>query len=701
MPFPTAPRTPNTPLSGAILVSTVGDTSRVTRATNLTANTGGRARQNWRNSISSAVGSLRRSNTTSNPARLAPISAPIRRLSIGTSNESPTDPALIPSRPTPATELPASPVANGPVTQPDGPRSFLDLDSEDSSEDDRPYSQPVISRANSVRVQRPKLVQNRSGDHTSQAASEVTIQVFNGDLLPIPRTVPINNTSRSIITHEEESEESTQQPKTPATETTNESTRGMGPEHAYKKLTANAPPPQLRSRFSATTVNSPLPLGVEICDSTSGLGPEAATRALTGAEDDYSTTALASTPKSQRASSTTCFAPTTADRSEKSSPAYGGIAMHSEPSVAENSIFGAPVRGESNFAKITIERPNTPVTQSTLPSPFGGFGAMRLHQAMGRPLSPLSVDPVDPDATRLHRAISAPPLPNQHPHRRVTIRPSDLVIADSRSNHKIFRDQVVTTPYPTRSGSVANLEEALADKKDLATVYEKSDRFPSPSRAEVLVLQLVAAQHEGLKKNVVISIVDKGTFDDEQLFQAIKKAYSNDVLGPICRVFSARQVSHMTFSNDSTFDGEDFVKHLKDPRKGHKRKGWLLWLRQYQPIAESSPNRDSYASYYSPSSIPRMPFQRNLPQPPKVVLHFEFSILAIAMAVLACLLLSCLATVLWVLVGVNGFEAGLGERKWRQNAQGRVLTGLVLGLMVLSLSSLGSALWIGMSYILF
>lgn len=560
-------------------------------------------------------------------------------------------------------ELPASSL--GPITGPDESRSFLDIDSDDSSDQYKPY-RPIVSRANSVRVQRPTLVQNHSGDHISQATSGVTIDVYNGDVFqPTAKAVP-----RPMNTHAEE--ELPPEPKTPATETTNESTRGMGPQHAYNALTANIPSPQFISRFSVTTVDSndsPLPPGidsslptgkseVETIDYTAGLGPEVALRALIG-KIDASTTALASTPKSEDTSN--------------------------------------PESVNSDIKETIIETPDTTV-KSTLPSPFGGFGAVDNSSRF----TPLSLNPVDTDAARLHRTIFAPRT--QYSNRKVTIRPSDLVIADSHSDRRLFRESVVSTPYPARKASVANPEEALAAKK-LPTLLEEKTHFPSQDRVEVLVLQLAAARHTGMKRTIAIEITDKGSYDDAQLFKAIHKAYWQDVLGPARRVFSARQLSHATFSNDVSFDAADFIKHLRDPKIGHKRKGWILWLQQHQPHVADSPQdrkRESYASHYSPSSMPRMPFQRSLPQLAKVVLHFEFSILAIALAVLVSVLLSCLATMLWVLLGVPGFDTGsdLSGRDRRQDAEGRVLTGLVLGILVLSLSSLGSAVWIGGSYLL-
>lgn len=597
---------------------------------------------------------------------------------------------MIPSENLRAVELLASPVADGPVTKPDEPRSFLDVDSDDSSEDERQYSQSVVSRASSVRMQRPKLVENYSGDQSSHIGSLATIQVYNGDLL-MPRVAPKPN-ARPMSTHEEDVEHSQPEPKTPATEITNESTRGMGPEHAYKELTANAPSPQFISHFSATTVDSPLPIGVdtpfqtplskaEDVDTTTGLGPKAALRALTGENDNASTTALAPTPKSQDAVSTQA-------RDE------AGLVLFS-----------------SAIKESAVEVPRTFTVQRTLPSRLDAFGSSFNSAVVGTAdrLSPLSLNPVDTNAARVHRTISAPPLPHQNPNRKVTIRPSDLVIAGSWGDHQLFRDEVVSTPYPTRKGSITNPEDAFAKKRGVVTLSEGKDRFPSPDRAEVLVLQLAIAQHAGSKKTVVIEITDKGTFNDHHLFKNIRKAYSTDLLGPLRRVFSARQLSHATFSNDLSFNSEDFIRHLKQSKNGRKRKASLIWLRQHQPVVSDSlqdHDHDSRASYYSPSSIPRMPFQSSPLQPPKVVLHFEFSILAIGLAVLACLVLSCLATMLWVLFGVPDFDVGsVGsiispERNWRLDAEGRVLVGLVLGIFVLFLTSLGSAMWIGGSYVL-
>ncbi|ETN41156.1 uncharacterized protein HMPREF1541_03091 [Cyphellophora europaea CBS 101466] len=79
------------------------------------------------------------------------------------------------------------------------------------------------------------------------------------------------------------------------------------------------------------------------------------------------------------------------------------------------------------------------------------------------PLSPLSAlysNPVSPNtainSSRLSRTLSAPTPPSRNPNRRVTIRPSDLIITHSEHDHRLFRDSIITTPYPERGNGGAD-----------------------------------------------------------------------------------------------------------------------------------------------------------------------------------------------------------------------------------------------------
>lgn len=138
----------------------------------------------------------------------------------------------------------------------------------------------------------------------------------------------------------------------------------------------------------------------------------------------------------------------------------------------------------------------------------------------------------------------------------------------------------------------------------------RSDRFPSPVAPEVLFLDLRLARHPSARVTVEVEINNKATFDDEQLFTIIQKTYSTNLLGVVRGLLSARQLSHASLtsvagnddinihrrSNQTTatwyghgqhlatgpLDGVDFARHLLNPSLGHRRKIWLLWLRNQQ-----------------------------------------------------------------------------------------------------------------------
>ena len=619
----------------------------LTGASDYTTNTGGRARQSWRNSI----GNLLRT-----PSFLSRDQA--SKKSGGSRRPSPVTTAMTPEIPNesavpfiPAIELPASP-----VTGPDEPKSFLDSDSDSDNA-------PVLSRASSVRVQRPQLVQSKS------LASAQSLRVY-GTVGRRTSPVPSIRKAQQIL-------------GVPATELE------LGPERQRDNPSELRPGPSISKAEQVLGLSlrtySELKPATEKFDTLEPVpgSPEAALAILNANATD--------------AASTTGIAPHT--------PGYTSPSPDS--SAAPASI---------------IEVPNTPARREaleTLPSPYGGFGtvpmpASHASQNVRMDVSGLSSNPItSADVAALHRALSAPPLPyrrSQHPHRKVTIRPLDL---EAAGDYRL-RQSVVSTPYPTRDGSVTIPEisplSGIANRitDALPTTEEEKDRFPSPQRAENLFLELTVENHPGLKTTMKIEVSDRGSFDDESLFCAIRANYRRLLLRPLRSYFTARTLSHVSAS-EPLFDAVSFAAHLRTPKMGHKRKSWLLWLREQQPVsrADSAVEREkAHISFYSPaSSLPRMPFSPR--RQPKVTFHYTFSLAKIATAVLSTLVLSCVSAVLWVLFGYPGLMAGHGARKagstefetWQGDAQGRVLTGLVLGVLVALLGIFGSVGWIAGSWV--
>lgn len=296
----------------------------------------------------------------------------------------------------------------------------------------------------------------------------------------------------------------------------------------------------------------------------------------------------------------------------------------------------------------------------TLYSPVDGYGTLQLSPPNFRdfaisPLDALRSNPVSRlDMNGLQRAISAPPLPYRG-NRKVTIRPADIEVIHTAKQKRLFRDSVVSTPYPIRHNSIAvadHLQRQDSAGKTVnaakSTAEKDLGRSLSVSQAanpEVLHLELSLAKHPLATKVITIPICDRSTFDDRALFFILRATYHGTLLGFALHFLSARILSNATFilptptstrakfvGETTSFDPVDFLTHLTHPKSGHKRKPWLQWLRRQQP-RHSTANHDNSTSYahrpglitgtsdpyFSAEGVPRTPAfvdPRTPPPPP-------------------------------------------------------------------------------------
>jgi hypothetical protein len=629
----------------------------LTGGTQYTANTGGRARQSWRNGIN---GFWRTPSFLSTEnSRLA---AHRSNSTAGDGTEkavSPTSDA--PLSGTPAIELPASPVAG-----PGEPRSFFESDSESDWE-------PVLSRASSVRAQRPQLVEHNPN------VSGYSLRVYDTSLGSSPNPGPSSSKTHQVVS----SPLNTLHDLTPHTQRANPNDTRPGPSISKAEQLLGTPLKNLTDLTPAVEQEDPV-------DNPGG--PAKALEALTAnALNRASTTALAPTPPSLSELSYTSASivetTNTPSRIEAQSThllSMGGF--HARYMPHHHLFESENVGGQHTGFLIHEEAPATDGLRST----------------------PIQC----PDISRLHRAISAPPLPLRHPRRRATIRPLDL---ESTGEYRL-RQSVVSTPYPTRAGSLGvdaiSPLSAIAYTKvrqALPPTSEARDRFPSPPRTEVLHLELAVARHPSITTLVKIIVEDRSTYDDETLFKVLQRSYTHTLLGPSQYLMTARALSGVTFT-DPLFNATSFLQHLLSPKLGHRRKTWLVWLREHQvkpaPGSGSGSGSEKSVSFYSPASTSRMPSFKMYKTHPRLTFHFEFSLPRIALAIIGNILMSCLAAILWVLFGVPGVgperhpKLAIPVQKWQLDAQGRVLTGLVLGVFVAFLGTLGGAGWVAGSWLL-
>ncbi|OQV05288.1 hypothetical protein CLAIMM_10055, partial [Cladophialophora immunda] len=146
-----------------------------------------------------------------------------------------------------------------------------------------------------------------------------------------------------------------------------------------------------------------------------------------------------------------------------------------------------------------LEWPDTPSrieALDTLPTPFGGFGSVRVPRTSDATystsgstnttyVSPPSIiadglrsNPPTENDKKLSRAISAPA---RHPARRVMIRPAHLIINKGAHDHKLYRENIVSTPYPARHSSIGEIDEIVPP-----TTQEAGNKTPKLRRSRPL-----------------------------------------------------------------------------------------------------------------------------------------------------------------------------------------------------------------------
>ena len=310
---------------------------------------------------------------------------------------------------------------------------------------------------------------------------------------------------------------------------------------------------------------------------------------------------------------------------------------------------------ESNGVKPLPSPPSTSYGQATIISTLGGditaspastvFSNMHTDSSstsnstppstppitITTPLSPLSAlrsNPITPStelaSVRLSRALSAPTPPNRNPNRRVTIRPSDLVISHTDNDHRLFRKSIITTPYPGSGGEIQSKKNRLSDipdavsrgnsvdvsdvdrKAQIQVFYPQTmvavsphevgdrDRFPSLTSSESLFITLGLSSQPNSdsvleitiprtilrpdlhspcsskpRRNRLSQLANTGAviedFDDCKLFTLIRDHYQSKLIGSRARqwfLVPLRRLSSVDCVNDSFLDD---VPHLSDP----------------------------------------------------------------------------------------------------------------------------------------
>ncbi|KAL9021146.1 MAG: hypothetical protein Q9185_001685 [Variospora sp. 1 TL-2023] len=276
------------------------------------------------------------------------------------------------------------------------------------------------------------------------------------------------------------------------------------------------------------------------------------------------------------------------------------------------------------------------------------------------------------------------------------------------------KDSVVLTSYPPGySGSNVAPEKRVAndDAGIMLVLYSGNSNIPTmrkltlPQATEVPMLD-EDDKRPPFRATIVVD------FDDEKLFKLIHKQYTG-MRGIAKGLISARAVQGINLLSyhrlsqlavkehrparrktfrvyDDIFTEERMMDLWHAPGKGRKKFEWVEWVRRLPRYSEGLDSEEENIA---------------------LELVEGWGVGRVAFAVLVIVLLSMLATLLWVLVGINGSmmlqnEAMVGlPMELRLKSTGfrgagmRVGTGLALGLLVLLLGWTGVGAWILLSWL--
>ncbi|KAL8851961.1 MAG: hypothetical protein Q9221_003172 [Calogaya cf. arnoldii] len=309
-----------------------------------------------------------------------------------------------------------------------------------------------------------------------------------------------------------------------------------------------------------------------------------------------------------------------------------------------------------------------------------------------------------------------------NPVKRAATAPSGKRVTlplEVEKEHKVRKDSIVSTPYPLGyKGRKSGDKEELADNTKstnsgqiLLVLHSQSSTTPTirklvvPGRSEMDVVD-----EDAKKPQFRAKIVDD--FDDEKLFQLIKKQYIG-MRGFVKQFASARgvygisllgyhQLSQLAAKEDrptrrknfrvydNIFTEQRMLELWRRPRSGRRKHEWVEWVRRLPRYSEGLHTDEENVA---------------------LELVEGWNVRQIACALALVVVLSLLGTLLWTFLGVNGgvrlqndamvgfpVELKMMSAGFRQ-AGSRVQTGVGLGILVLLLGWTMVGAWILLSWL--
>ena len=328
----------------------------------------------------------------------------------------------------------------------------------------------------------------------------------------------------------------------------------------------------------------------------------------------------------------------------------------------------------------------------------------------------------DPRSPR-HHQYSTPPSNGK----KVQVVPPPI---DTSAKRQSLPDDLIRTPYPYTPENVF--------RKDLGRSPPSATASTPISPAESILIFRIRHSNPNSKLRVTsltipasneISAVRSGgqvekelralEFDDAALFRDMKKCYAE--LSGFMRFISARSLTRIAVSGSAskaadarygwlcqprsprtlvyqglsdTFSEEKILQHYRNPTLGRSRFAFVHWAHR---LAAAPPVRTSGADSQR-SEMDEQDLVRRMKQPEGLEFVVSWSITRILFILVAILVISMAASLLWVLLGHNTVASSPPQGGFR-DAGDRIVPGVVMGICILLVGLTTMAGWLGVSWL--
>ncbi|KAK5684368.1 hypothetical protein LTS10_004236 [Elasticomyces elasticus] len=321
--------------------------------------------------------------------------------------------------------------------------------------------------------------------------------------------------------------------------------------------------------------------------------------------------------------------------------------------------------------------------------------SLRVHD----PRSPRNATFASPQSATSKKVHMVPPPIDTSASRRSL--PADLV----RTPYPATPDRIHRKDFGHSPPSALLSSPSSATESELTLSIRRANAHSLPRVTSLTIpasndFSAIRSRSDGTKEKHFKAL----DFDDEELFRQLRKRY-RQLSGPML-FLSARSLRRIVVSGPATkaadagglsdtFSEEKILQHYRKPALGRQRYAFVHWAHR---LAAAPPLRTPQADDDDVQRTVEEDLGRKLAQPEGLEFVVSWSILRSILVISTIVALSMAAALLWTFLGRNTVAGDLPHGGFR-DAGDRVGSGLLIGICMLLVGLIGTAGWLGVSWL--